>query len=143
MTRGADLTDALEQCLQGISQANGYHTNIQHVYADGNGKPDKAPLPCLLFELGTDLTQERKGKTAKRVVQYRIEAFFSRSATVRDVQLCHHDILKALGYDQLVPRKQFGLAAIQDEQTEYSPAQEGSTLKGLVCEIAVNYVENY
>lgn len=143
MTRGTELTAAVGVCLAEIAVANGYHTDIAQVYPGASGKPDKAPLPCILWRLNTDVLQERTGGTSKRVAAYQIEAYFSRTASDEEVQLCHHDILKAFGFDQAVPRKKLGPGVVQEEQATYQPAQEGSTYKGLVCEIAVQYVEKY
>ncbi|AQZ96557.1 hypothetical protein ACFSB1_10720 [Halopseudomonas phragmitis] len=143
MSEGANLTDAIVQCLGEISPANGFHTDIKAVYGPLESKPDKAPLPCLLVSLPDDGMEEMVGPTVKRLATYVVEAQFSRVASLQDMQRCHHDILRALGYGQYQPERPLKPGAVEEESVEYDQALDGATQRAAKCRLQVRYIEHY
>lgn len=143
MTRAADLTDALEQCLQQINPAAGFATDIKGVYGFGKVKPDNAPTPCLLVRIGEDTTDGNIGKVCKRLVQYQIEAVFPRTASLQDLQRCHHDVLSALGFGDLLPSRALSAGEVAEESAEFDPDGGGATTRRLVSSITIRYIEKY
>lgn len=143
MTKATELTDAVELVLGEIAPAAGYHTDIKAVYGVAEVKPDKAALPCLLVRVNDDSGVERVGIQVKRVVEYEIQGVFSRTATLQEMQLCHHDILKALGYGQNLPGRPLKPGWVGEESAEFDLAPEGGTQRSVTARITLEYVEKY
>lgn len=142
MTKATDLSDAIETNLAMITPANGYATAITAVYGFGLAKKDTAPLPCLLVRVGEDTAEQPVGNTCKRHAQYEIEGIFPRSASLQDLQRCHHDILRALGYGSQLPARALRAGTIVEEVAEFDPEPE-SDKRRLVSTITIRYVETY
>ncbi len=143
MTKGAELTEALETCLRNIAQVNGYLTDIKGVYGFAETKPDKAPLPCLLVTLESDDLDEMVGTTALRHAQYQICGVFPRNATLQDMQRCHHDILRSIGLGQLLPIRELKPGEGFEEGAVYESGKDGSTQRQVISTLSVRYVERY
>lgn len=143
MTRATDLTDAIEQCLMQISPSLGFATDIKGVYGFDKAKPDSAPMPCLLVRIGDDSTDGSVGKVCKRLAQYQVEAVFQRSASLQDMQRCHHDILRALGYGDLLPTRALQPGDVVEESAEFDPGGGGTTSRRLISSITIKYIEKY
>ena len=143
MTRATDLSDALEQCLQQINPATGFATDIKGVYGFGKTKPDNAPLPCILVRIGEDSADGNVGKVCKRLVQFQLEGVFSRTASLQDLQRCHHDMLSAIGYGDLLPTRALSAGEVAEESAEFDPDGGGSTTRRLVSSITIRYIEKY
>ena len=142
MSKAAELSSALEECLAQISTANGYHTALQGIYGFGKTKKDGDPLPCLLVRIADDTAEERAGPSAKRLATYQIEGVFPRSASLQDLQRCHHDILRALGYGHPVANRALVAGAVVDDSAEFDPEPEG-TLRRVITSLSLRYVEAY
>lgn len=143
MTRATDLSNAIEQSLGQITVANGFATDVRAVYGFGDVKPDAAPLPCLLVRIGDDSTDGNAGKVCRRLVEYQVEAVFSRTASLQDLQRCHHDILRALGYGDLLPTRALNPGEVVEESAEFDPDPDGRNMRRVISSITVRYVEKY
>lgn len=143
MTRGTELSSGIIERLQAISPANGYHTHVERVYGFGERKPDKAPMPYILARIAEDELEETVGTTASRAARYEIEAVMPRSASLQDLQLLHHDILRTLGTGQLPHVRPLKSGWPFEEATEYEPDIEGSTTRSVTSSITIRYVETY
>ena len=143
MTRATELSEALEQRLEAIKQAAGFHTEVAGVYGFGKNKPDKAPLPFLLMRItGDDKEDERAGKFL-RAATYQIEGVLPRTATLQDLQQLHHDIIKTIGADPLPMIRPLASGWLSEESTEYDPDNDGSTYRSVVVTVTLRYVETY
>jgi len=142
MSRATELTDAVESALREITPT-GFSTDIKAVYGVGEIKPDKAPLPCLLVRIDSDAGTDRVGVKVKRSIEYQIEAVFPRTATLQELQLCHHDILRALGYGQLRPDRPLAPGWVGEESAEFDMAAEGGTHRTVTASIGIEYIETY
>lgn len=143
MTRATDLSDAIETCLGQISPATGFATDIKAVYGFGKTKPDSAPMPCLLVRIAEDSVDGNVGKACKRLVQYQVEGVFSRTASLQDLQRCHHDILRSLGYGDLLPTRALSAGEVTEESAEFDSDVGGSTARRVVSSITIRYIEKY
>jgi len=143
MTRGTELSAAIEAQLQVINQANGYATQLRGVYGFAERKPDKAPLPYLLVRIVEDELLRMVGTKAARAVRYEIEGCMPRSATLRDLQLLHHDILVSLGTGQLPHVTALDSGRVFEESAEYVADQDGSTTISVISTVSLQYVETY
>ena len=143
MTRATDLSDAIEQSLEQITLANGFATDINAVYGFCKAKPDNAPLPCLVVSIGEDTIDGNVGKVCKRQVEYKIDGVFNRAASLQDLQRCHHDILRALGYGDLLPSRALSPGEVVEESAEFDPDTDGSNLRRVSSSITIKYIEKY
>lgn len=143
MTRATELTDAVELVLGEIAPAAGYHTDIKAVYGVAEVKPDKALLPCILVRIASDGSESRVGPTAKRQIDYEIEGVFSRAASLQDLQRCHHDILRALGFGTDLPNRPLKPGWVGEESAEFDMATEGGTNRTVKVLVQLEYVEKY
>lgn len=143
MSAGAELSAAVESCLEQIAPANGYETDARGVYGFGQSKPDKAPSPYLLVRIGEDQSIERVGAKVRRQVRYDVQGVFSRTASLQDMQRCHHDILRSLGYGELPPGRHLLRGEIIEESAEYDPDTDGSLMRSVVASITIQYFEQY
>lgn len=142
MTRATDLTDGIETALREITPA-GFHTDIKAVYGVGEIKPDKAPLPCLLIRIESDEGSKQVGVKVGRSAEYHIEAVFPRTATLQELQLCHHDILRALGYGQILPGRPLSAGWVGEESAQFDLATDGGMLRSVTAMISIDYIETY
>lgn len=143
MTKGTELSSGILDRLEVISPANGYHTEVQRVYGFGERKPDKAPMPYILARIAEDQLEESVGTTASRAARYEIEGVMSRSASLHDLQLLHHDILRTLGTGQLPHVRPLKSGWPFEETAEYEPDIDGSTTRSVTSSITIRYVEKY
>lgn len=143
MSKSAELTDDVIKCLGEISQDNGYHTEIRDIYGIGQVKPDKAPMPCLVLHVADDEGVERVGVTVRRSITYIIEAVFGRGATLQDMQRCHHDILKALGYGEVPQRRPLSQGWVGEESAEFDMAPDGGSHRSVIAAVSIQYIEKY
>jgi hypothetical protein len=143
MTRGTELSSGIIERLQTISPANGYHTKVERVYGFGERKPDKAPMPYILARIADDELEDTVGTAASRAARYEIEGVMSRSASLQDLQLLHHDILRTLGTGQLPHVRLLKSGWPFEEAAEYEPDIEGSTTRSVTSSITIRYVEKY
>ncbi|GEM_PF-741685 len=143
MTRGTELSDEILKRLEAISPASDYHTKVERVYGFGERKPDKAPMPYILARIASDEIEETVGTTASRAARYEIEGVMPRSASLQDLQLLHHDILKTLGTGQLPHVRPLKSGWPFEEAAEYEPDIEGSTTRSVTSSITIRYVEKY
>lgn len=143
MTKGTDLSTAIESRLQEISQANGYATTIAGVYGFGERVRDNSATPYLLARVADDSIEKLVGTTAARVAQYQIEAVFPRTASLQDLQRCHHDILRTLGAGGTLPDRPLIPGKAFEESAEFDPDQNGSSARRLISTITIRYVEQY
>jgi hypothetical protein len=142
MTRATDLTDSIETALAEIAPGD-FSTNIRAIYGVGAVKPDAAPLPCLLVRIESDESLERVGVKVKRSAQYHIEGVFPRTATLQELQLCHHDILKALGYGQNLPGRPLKPGWAGEDSAQFDLGGDGSTHRTVTAMISIDYIETY
>jgi len=143
MTRGTELSIGIIERLQTISPANGYHTQVERVYGFGERKPDKAPMPYILARIADDELEDTVATAASRAARYEIEGVMSRSASLQDLQLLHHDILRTLGTGQLPHVRPLKSGWPFEEAAEYEPDIEGSTTRSVTSSITIRYVEKY
>lgn len=143
MTKATDLTDALEACLEQITVANGFATTVAAVYGFGKAKPDSAPTPCLLVRIAEDATESNVGKKCKRHVQYEVEGILARSATLQDLQRLHHDVLRAIGFGDILPARLLVPGEAIEESAEFDTGSDGSTGRRVISRIALRYIETY
>lgn len=143
MTRGSELTTAIVERLEAVSPADGYHTAAVRVYGFGERKPDKAPTPYILVRIASDEMEESVGTTASRAARYEIEGVMPRSASLQDLQLLHHDILKTLGTGQLPHVRPLKSGWPFEESAEYEPDIDGKTTRSVISSITLRYVEKY
>lgn len=143
MTRGTELSSGITGRLEAISPASGYHTEVQRVYGFGERKPDKAPMPYILARIVSDEIEEMVGTAASRAARYEIEGVMPRSASLQDLQLLHHDILKTLGTGQLPHVRLLRSGWPFEESTEYEPDIDGQATRSVISSITLRYVEKY
>jgi hypothetical protein len=143
MTKATDLSEALAACLGQISPGNGYASDIKAVYGFGEVKKDTAPLPCLLVTVTEDQAAERVGSRVKRTASYEVQGIFSRSASLQDLQRCHHDILLSLGYGDLPPGRELLQGEIVEEAAEFDPGIGGSNTRAVISRLVIRYIETY
>ena len=143
MTRATELSEALDQRLEAIKQAAGFHTEIAGVNGFGKNKPDKAPLPFLLMRItGDDKEDERAGKFL-RAATYQIEGVLPRTAALQDLQHLHHDIIKTIGADPLPMVRPLDSGWLFEESTEFDPENDGSRFRTVVVSVTLRYIETY
>lgn len=143
MSKGSDISAAIEAKLALIKTVNGYATDIAGVYGFGQQKKDGAPQPCLLVRLADDSAAERKGNMVRRHAVYEVQGLFSRTATLQDLLRCHHDILCSLGYGDLPPGRELIHGEIVEEAAEFDPDSGGSTTRSVISRLTIQYVEAY
>lgn len=143
MSKGSEMSSAIEACLGLISPANGYETNVMGVYGFGQTKKDAAPSPYLLVRVAEDSGEERVGNKVMRFAIYEVQGVFSRAASLQDLQRCHHDILRSLGYGDLPPGRELILGEITEESAEYDPDTNGSAARSVTSRITIKYIETY
>jgi hypothetical protein len=143
MTKATELSEALEVCLGQIRPGNGYATDIKAVYGFGEVKKDAAPLPCLLVIVTEDQSVERAGSRVKRTASYEVQGIFSRSASLQDLQRCHHDILLSLGFGDLPPGRALLQGEIVEETAEFEPGIGGSSTRAVISRLVIRYIETY
>lgn len=143
MTKGAELSSGIIERLEAISSANGYYTDVQRVYGFGERKPDKAPTPYILARIAEDELEESVGTVASRAARYEIEGVMPRSASLQELQLLHHDILRTLGTGQLPHVRPLKSGWPFEETAEYEPDIDGSTTRSVTSSITIRYVEKY
>lgn len=143
MTRATELSDALEQRLEAIKQAAGFHTELVGVYGFTKVKPDKAPLPCLLVQVTSDDPVEVAGNKISRSATYQIQGVLARSASLQDLQCLQHDIIKTIGADPLPGVRPLKSGWLFEESTEFDPENDGSSYRTVVVSVTLRYVETY
>lgn len=143
MTRATELSEALEQRLESINQANGFHTEIAGVYGFGKSKSDKAPLPFLLVRAAGDDREDEKAGKVLRAATYQIEGVLPRSASLQDLQRLQHDIIKTIGADPLPMVRPIESGWLFEESTEFDPENDGSSYRTVVVSVTLRYVETY
>lgn len=143
MSKGSDLSSAIESKLALIKAANGYATDVAAVYGFGQSKKDGAPHPYLLVRVAEDASEARAGSKVKRLATYEVQAVFSRTASLQDLQRCHHDILRSLGYGDLPPGRELIQGEITEESAEFAPDTGGSTCRTVISRLTIRYVEAY
>ena len=143
MSRSTELSTALEQRLEAISQAAGYSTEVAGVYGFGKAKPDKAPLPCLLVRVAEDVKEDQVGDKWLRAATYQVQGVFPRTATLQDLQRLHHDIIRSIGADPLPMVRPLANGWLMEESAEFDPETEGSAYRNLMVSITLRYVETY
>lgn len=143
MTRATELNAALLLCLGGINPAAGFSTDLRGIYGFGEAMKDTAPLPCLLVTVTEDQSGERSGNKVKRTASYEVQGVFNRSASLHDLQRCHHDILRSLGYGLLPPGRALLQGEIVEEAAEFDSGAPGSGAHTVVSRLVIQYVETY
>lgn len=143
MTKATDLSEALEQRLEAIKQANRFATEVAGVYGFGKTKPDKAPLPCLLVRITSDDRIGAQGNALLRAVSYQIEGVMPRSASLQELQALHHDIIKTIGADPLPGARMMPGGWLFEDAAEFDPDNDGSTYRCVVVTVTMHYVETY
>lgn len=143
MSKGSDLSAAIEAKLSLIKAVNGYTTDIAGVYGFSQPKKDSAPCPYLLVRVAEDSGSERSGSKVKRLAIYEVQGVFSRTATLQDLQRCNHDILRSLGYGDLPPGRELIQGEIVEESAEFDPDTSGSTTRSVISRLTIQYVEAY
>ncbi len=143
MSKGSDLSAAIEAKLSLIKAVNGYATDIAGVYGFSQPKKDGAPCPYLLVRVAEDSGSERSGSKVKRQAIYEVQGVFSRTATLQDLQRCNHDILRSLGYGDLPPGRELIQGEIVEESAEFDPDTSGSTTRSVTSRLTIQYVEAY
>lgn len=143
MSAGAELSAAIESCLERITPANGFATDIKGVYGFGKRKPENAPQPALVVRVGEDQAVERCGNKVRRRAVYEVRGVFSRTSALQELQDCYHDILRSLGYGDIPPGRELLRGEIVEESVEYDPDIDGSTIRSLIAQITIQYVESY
>lgn len=143
MSKSAALTDDVVRCLGEITQDNGYHTQIHGIYGAGQNKPDKAALPCIVIRIVEDESINRVGQTVQRSATYIVEAVFGRAASLQELQRCHRDILKSLGYGQVPQRRPLSPGWVGEESAEFDMAEDGGSHRRVMAAISIQYVEQY
>lgn len=143
MSKGSDISAAIEAKLALIKAVNGYATDIAGVHGFGQPKKDGASVPCLLVRLVDDSSAERKGSMVRRHAVYEVQGIFSRTATLQDLQRCHHDILRSLGYGDLPPGRELIQGEIIEDVAEFDQDAGGSTTRSVISRLTIQYVEAY
>lgn len=143
MSKGSELSAAIEAKLSLIKAVNGYATDIAGVYGFGQSKKDGASCPYLLVRVAEDSGSERSSNKVKRQAIYEVQAVFSRTATLQDLQRCNHDILRSLGYSDLPPGRELIQGEIVEESAEFDPDTSGSTTRSVISRLTIQYVESY
>lgn len=143
MSRGAELSVAIEAALALIHPDNGFVTDIKNVYGFSEAKPDKAPLPCLLVRISDDELVEFSAGKAKRNVVYEVHGIMSRAASLQDIQNLHHDILVALGQGQLPGSRPVKAGWPFEESAEFDPGVDGVAQRSVISSVTFAYVETY
>lgn len=143
MTRGTELSAEIIRRLEAIRPADGYHTDALRVYGFGERKPDKAPMPYILARIASDELEETVGTSASRAARYEIEGVMPRSASLQDLQLLHHDILRTLGTGKLPHVRPLKSGWPFEESAEYEPDIDGKTTRSVISSITLRYVEKY
>jgi hypothetical protein len=143
MTKGTELSEALEARLEAINPANGFYTDIAGVYGFGKNKPDQAPLPCLLVRVVSDDREEEKAGKVLRSATYQIEGVLPSTASLQDLQRLHHDILKTIGVDPLPMVRPMPSGWLFDESSEFDPDSDGSSYRTVVVTVTLRYIETY
>ncbi|GMQ53506.1 hypothetical protein [Halopseudomonas aestusnigri] len=143
MSKAAELTTAIEACLAEITAANGYATDIQGVYGFSQNVPDTAAKPYLIIRIPEDEAVKHSGNAVHRVATYQVEAVFSRAATLADLQNCHYDILKSLGYGGNYQERPLKPGWAGEESAEFDMGASGGQLRSVTASISIQYVERY
>lgn len=143
MSKGSDLSAAIEAKLALIKAVNGYATDVAAVYGFAQSKKDGAPCPYLLVRVAEDAAAERVGSKVRRLAAYEVQGVFSRTATLQDLQRCHHDILCSLGYGDLPPGRELIQGEIIEEVAEFDQDAGGSTTRSVISRLTIQYVEAY
>lgn len=143
MSRGSELSAAIEVALGAINPGNGFATDMKEIYGFGSTKPDKAPAPYILLRIAEDTIEGFVGTKAKRGVTYEVQGVMSRAATLQELQLFHHDILKALGQGQLPETRPVKAGWPFEETAEFDPSQDGGAQRSVISTVTFAYVETY
>jgi len=143
MSKAAELTTAIEACLAEISPDDGYATRLNGVYGVAKNVPDKAATPYLIIRIEEDESVKHSGNVVHRIANYQVEAVFSRSATLADLQNCHHDILKSLGYGGNYQDRPLKPGWAGEESAEFDMGASGGQLRSVTASISIQYVERY
>lgn len=139
MSKAALLTAEL---LAALAQVPGF----TGVYPQGTAAPDKQPTPYLLVRVtGSDLEEVQGVSTAyaKRMTTYEIEAVYSRSATIQDLQTGEHAILVGLGFGKHQNVRPVKQGQIAEQTTEFPDKEEGSLNQSMVVQVGYRYAETY
>lgn len=143
MTKGTELTASLVEALEGIVPSAGFHTQLFGIYEDARKVPKDARKPYALVRLNLDRIDTMAGPSAKRVREYEIEVVFAGTAERRDLELCHHDLLRSFGLGKPQPQRAFPGWRNEEEAAYLPPGVDGSTTWRLVSAVSLNYSENY
>lgn len=137
------VTDQLMSCLQRITLANGYSTDLKGVFRGTDKVKDTQPKPYILARVLTDVRTGRAVRQATRVRTFALEAVFSHTADDEQLDQAHRDILRCVGFGEDDFDNRFpGLLDEMDEATYDYPA-EGSKTRAVIVQLGVTYVENY
>jgi hypothetical protein len=143
MSKGAQLSAAIEARLGQIKPANGFTTDIKAVYPFGKAKPDTAPAPVILLRAGEDQLLSNIWPDAIRQVTYQIEGVMARAATLQELQALHHDIVKAVCGTKLPGTRPLENGHQFEDSADFDPDTDGSTNRRVIVSITLNYVESY
>lgn len=143
MSRATEIGSQLQECLRGITHANGYTTDLRQVYGPTQKVRDKPAMPYVLVRPTLDVRTGAVSWQATRQRTFEIEVVFSRVATEADLDSAHVDILRALGFGQDLYERRFPGLIEDEDSAEPRFASEGETTHSLTITIGVSYVENY
>lgn len=141
--RGGDVTDALEQLLQGIQPGAGYGTALSGVFRGCEKVKDTQPKPYVLLRTLTDVRTGKAGGQTTRLRTFELEVVFSHAASDRELDQAHADICAALGYGEPDYDNRFPGLVDGDEQAAYAYPAEGSKLRAVIVQLGVTYVQRY
>jgi hypothetical protein len=144
MTKGEAVSAAMVARFEGISQANGYNTDIQAIYPNGEKVPDNTPHPYITINVDTDRAEDIKGYTVKRHRAYVIEIVFDRYAKQPDLLAAHFDMLRSLAVGLVTQdHRDFPAQVVEEEMTVLPAGTGGVTKARIQSTLTVRYVETY
>lgn len=95
------------------------------------------------MRVSEDTGGRRVGNKVERHAVYEVAGVFSRAAPLQDLQRCHHDVLRSLGYGNDPPNRALAGAEIIEESAEFDPDTGGSLMRSFVARITLRYVAQY
>lgn len=142
-TKASTLTPALSERLQLIKPVNGYLTDLVGVYTPTDRVPDEAPKPYALIRPVADARTSQAAYEATRVRTYELELVFSKAVGEQALCDAHVDVLRALGFGQDQPARQFPGLVDEPDEAEFRWAQKGETTHSITITLGVGYAEKY
>lgn len=143
MTEAGKTQKNLIECLSKISNANGYHTQLQGVYPESDTVRDEARYPCALVSVGPDTINSVASNQASRIREYGIEVVFKRGTPQEVLDQAHVDVLRALGFGKNEFERDFKGLLTDEQSAEFLPNNDGSMYTSVLITVAVAYVETY